>query len=157
MAEVLRQASEGKEGASSERSELLAPSFAIADRQINPEVVTVPGPRRFTADYKLKVLAAADQCHVHGDIGLLLRQEGLYHSTLQKWKQWRKRLQAQGVMMELIRDPGKDLREENTRLLRENKRLELKLKKAEALLDLQKKVSELMRAHEGEASEGINS
>ena len=51
---------------------------------------------------------------------------------------------------------SKDFREENARLLRENKRLELKLKKAEALIALQKKVSELMTAHQDEANEGTS-
>lgn len=59
--------------------------------------------------------------------------------------------------MGLSKDPGKDLREENARLLRENKRLELKLKKAEALIALQKKVSELMAVHQDEANEGTPS
>jgi len=151
MAEVLMQASKVATGQAG------APACPVKDPPVDPEVVVATQPRRYTADYKLKILAATDQCQVHGDIGLLLRQEGLYHSTLRKWRRWRQRFQAQGVTMGLTHDPGKDLCEENARLLRENKRLELKLKKAEALIALQKKVSELITAHEDEAREGIHS
>ena len=146
MAEEVRQESKVLTGQAG------APACPVNDPPVNPEVVVANQPRRYTADYKLRVLAVTDQCQMHGDVGLFLRQEGLYHSTLRRWRRWRQRFQAQGVTMRI----SKDFREENARLLRENKRLELKLKKAEALIALQKKVSELMTAHQDEANEGTS-
>ena len=53
----------------------------------DPEVVPKAERRRFTAEYKLRILAEADACTQRGEIGALLRREGLYRSHLDKWRE----------------------------------------------------------------------
>src|SRR5450756_634218 len=57
------------------------------DEPPDPEVPERPERRKFTAEYKIKILAEADACETHGEIGALLRREGLYSSSLSKWRQ----------------------------------------------------------------------
>lgn len=99
------------------------------------EVTVVDGKRRYSEEYKLRILEEADQCK-HGELGALLRREGLYHSAISKWKTWRDTMAAKGFTPE---QDKKDLRNELARLERENKRLKLKLERADAMLGLQKK------------------
>jgi len=126
-------------------------------QSVEPEVLAVARPvgliakrRRFTIDYKLSILEEADQCTEPGQIGLLLRREGLYSNSLYNWRKWRDKLnQKKDNAVSSV----KDLRNENARLKRENARLHLKLKKADALLDLQKKASEILRMADLDESE----
>ena len=57
----------------------------------DPEVVPQARRRRFSAEYKLRILQEADTCRVSGEIGALLRREGLYGSHLSKWRRQRER------------------------------------------------------------------
>jgi len=116
----------------------------ITGQSVEAEVAPVAKRRRFSVVYKLGILEEADRCTESGQIGLLLRREGLYSHHLYNWRKWRRKMSQK-------RDGGvkgnsslKVLRNENARLNRENRRLQLKLKKAEALLDLQKKASEIL-------------
>jgi len=111
------------------------------------EVSEKPVRRRFTAEYKLQILAEADRCSEPGQIGEVLRREGLYSSHLSNWRKQR----DQGVLAGLTpKRRGRKakrknpLREENARLQRENRRLEEKLRQAELIIDVQKKVSEML-------------
>lgn len=119
-------------------------------QSVEPEVVPVAKRRRFTTEYKLRLLEEADQCTESGQIGLLLRREGLYSNSLYNWRKWRDRLSHKKNESQ---NSVKDLRNENARLKRENARLHLKLKKADALLDLQKKASEILRMADVDESE----
>jgi transposase-like protein len=112
----------------------------------DPEVVAQAKRRRFTAEYKLQILAAADQARGSGGIGALLRREGLYSSLLAIWRRER----DAGVLLALTpqkrgpkskRDP---LAEEDLRLRRETERLIEELRKAEIVIDIQKKVATLL-------------
>ena len=114
--------------------------------QPNPEVVPQAKRRRFTADYKQRILAEADQAKGSGGIGALLRREGLYSSLLTTWRRER----AAGVRQALAprkrgpkskRDPAA---EENQQLRRQNQRLAEELRKAEIVIDVQKKVAALL-------------
>ena len=107
----------------------------------NPEVMPGPRYRKFSRAYKLRVLAEAAQCE-RGEVGALLRREGLYHSTLGKWRQQQAagRLEESGAQMQ--QEEG--LREEVARLKREKARLEAKLARAEAVIAVQKKLSEIV-------------
>ena len=98
------------------------------------EVVGVAGRRRFTASYKRRILDEAGRAG-RGEIGLILRREGLYSSQLSQWRDWR------NGMTSKKKDSGltNELKTEVQRLEKENARLKLKLRKAEAMLDLQKK------------------
>jgi len=102
------------------------------------EVFGVAGRRRFTADYKRRILDEAGRAG-HGEIGLILRREGLYSSQLSQWREWRNGMKKK-------KDSGltNELKTENQRLQKENARLKLKLRKAEAMLDLQKKAAEIL-------------
>lgn len=110
----------------------------------NPEVVERTGRRRFTAAYKVRILREADACEP-GQLGALLRREGLYSSHLTYWRQQRDR----GLLAALA--PGRRGRparaaseQELARLRQENERLNQKLAAAEAVIDIQKKVSALL-------------
>ena len=112
----------------------------------NPEVLEKPQRRRFSAEYKLRILREADACR-EGELGALLRREGLYSSHLITWRKQR----DQGILDGLKpkrrgRKPQSvnPLASENERLQRENQRLTLRLKQAETIIDVQKKVSELL-------------
>jgi len=108
----------------------------------DPEVTQVAKRRRFTNQYKLKIMAEADKCTQRGDIGMLLRREGLYSWHLKYFRQWRDNMNPDkkpspksGTIAQL--------RKELARTTRENERLKLKLKKANSMLDLQKKMAEI--------------
>ncbi len=113
----------------------------------SPEVSERPERRRFTAAYKLAVVQEADRCAEPGQIGALLRREGLYSSHLGKWRQ----LRDQGALDGLNGKkrgpkPGASplLKKENEQLRRDNARLQKKLAKAEMVIDFQKKVAALL-------------
>lgn len=119
----------------------------LAVAQPNPEVRDKPTRRRFTAEYKLRILTLADACTEAGSLGALLRREGLYASNLNTWRHQRER----GVLSALtpkkrgrkesVRDP---LVAENEKLRRENERITKRLRQAEIIIDVQKKVSQIL-------------
>lgn len=109
------------------------------------EVTPKATRRNFTTKYKLSILERADRCKTKGDIGRLLRQEGLYSSHLSTWRAARRAgtLEALGRK----RGPKKAKTEEqleNERLQRDNERLRKKLAHAEKIIDVQKKLSEVL-------------
>ncbi len=112
----------------------------------DPEVIAQAKRRTFTADYKQRILAQADQAKGSGGIGALLRREGLYSSVLTNWRRER----AAGVRQSLApqkrgpkskRDP---VQEEIQKLQKDNARLTEQLRKAEIVIDVQKKVGALL-------------
>jgi transposase-like protein len=113
----------------------------------DPEVPAKAARRRFTAEYKLRVLTLADACNEPGCLGKLLRREGLYGSNLNTWRNQRDR----GVLSALapkkrgrkesVRDP---LHAENEKLRKENERLSSRLRQAEIIIDVQKKISQIL-------------
>ena len=117
---------------------------AIRDPEVREKAVR----RRFTAEYKLRILKKADACTEKGQIGALLRREGLYSSNLITW-----RYQAQKGTLEALsarkRGPkGKRADSSSSRIAtleRENERLKKKLRQAEAIIEVQKKVSEILQ------------
>ena len=110
------------------------------------EVPEKPVRRKFTAEYKLKILAEADRCTEYGQIGALLRREGLYSSHLSEWR--RKRMEGTLVSLSPKKrgpKPEKNpLAPEVARLEREVDQLQRKLVRAETIIDVQKKVSGLL-------------
>jgi len=113
----------------------------------DPEVVADAKRRRFSAEYKQRILAEADAAAAQpGAIGALLRREGLYSSHLVTWRRERqagivKGLTPQKRGRKSRRGP---LEEENQKLRRENQRLTEELRKAEIVIDVQKKVGALL-------------
>jgi hypothetical protein len=111
------------------------------------EVLAKPLRRNFSLDKKLQVLREADRCKAPGQLGALLRREGLYGSTLSRWRLARERgeLSGAGARKRGPRGQVKDARDERIRELeRENRRLRARAERAEALIEVQKKVSEIL-------------
>jgi len=111
------------------------------------EVLAKAERRRFTAEYKLKVLREANHCKRPGEIGALLRREGLYWSNLTNWRKQRERGELAGLSS---RKRGPQRREKNPlaerarELERDNMRLKRRAERAEGIVELQKKVSEIL-------------
>jgi transposase-like protein len=106
----------------------------------DPEVLPKAERRQFSVEYKLRVLAEADRCSEAGQIGALLRREGLYSSHLSKWRQQREQ-DALGQQRGRKADPQAV---ELKRLQRENERLRSRLERAEHIIEVQKKLAELL-------------
>jgi len=108
----------------------------------DPEVLAKAQRRQFTADYKRRILAAADSTKEPGGIGALLRSEGLYSSHLTHWRQQRDRgLVPRQRGPQSKRDP---LFDEVRKLKQDNGLLTQRLARAELIIDVQKKVSSLL-------------
>jgi len=112
-----------------------------------------PKRRRFSAEYKLRILAEADRCTKPGELGLLLRREGLYSSHLAAWRRWRRRAHPDQPESQKPATESQ-LRHELARMQRENVRLQLKLEHAEKLAALQKKFTEMLEAQENDEIDG---
>jgi transposase len=113
----------------------------------DPAVPEKPVRRRFTAEYKLRILREADGCTEFGQLGALLRREGLYSSHLTTWRQQRDAGTLAGLAPKRRgRKPNPDapVIAENQRLKRENQRLAAKLRQAETIIEVQKKLSEML-------------
>lgn len=111
------------------------------------EVVEKAKRRGFTAEYKLRVLVEADRCTQPGEVGALLRREGLYSSLLSAWRRQRDAGEL-STRSPTKRGPPAKVPDASARrvaeLEKELARAQVRLKRAEALLDLQKKVSEIL-------------
>ena len=108
-------------------------------RAADPEVVPVAKRRQHSAKYKLKILAEIDSSP--GKTGIILRREGLYSSYLSKWREWRDGMSTEKKPT----SANKQMHNEMAKLKRENAGLKLELQKAEGIIDLQKKASELLK------------
>lgn len=113
----------------------------------DPEVPEKPRRRRFTAKYKLSIVTEADACREPGEVGALLRREGLYSSHLSVWRQQRDQgqLQALSPKKRGRRSKKNDpLARELVQVRREKAAVEQKLKQAELIISIQKKASEML-------------
>lgn len=103
--------------------------------------------RKFSNEKKLRVVREADSCKAPGELGALLRREGLYWSTLSRWRKARDRgeLSGRGMKKRGPKKRERDARDNQIRELeKENRRLRARAERAEALIEVQKKVSEIM-------------
>ena len=110
----------------------------------DPEVVVKAQRRHFTAEYKRRILQEADACTQHGEIGALLRREGLYSSHLKTWRRQRACGELQGLTPAKRGRKANPQAAENARLQRETERLKAQLARAELIIDVQKKVSQML-------------
>jgi len=111
------------------------------------EVVAMPKRRRFSAEEKLRILKEADACTKPGEQGALLRREGLYSSHLTEWRRARERGELDALApRKRGRKPAavNPLERKVTELSRALEKAEARAKRAEALVELQKKISELL-------------
>jgi transposase-like protein len=113
----------------------------------DPEVPEKAARRRFTVEYKLQILRQADVCGDGGGVGALLRREGLYSSHLTTWRRQR----DAGILSGLRpkprgrkANPIHPLEVENEQLRKENNRLQKRLKQAELIIEVQKKISQML-------------
>ena len=110
----------------------------------DPEVVPRAKRRQFTTAYKLRVLEEADQYQEAGQIGALLRREGLYSSHLARWRQLREQGQLQALGSGKRGRKPEPQNEELKQLRQDNQRLRAQLEQAELVLEVQKKLSQLL-------------
>ncbi len=141
-AEILRPlAPEG------ERSEPAGGRGRVAMGRPDAEVSSRAKRRQFSAEYKARIVREAEACTEFGQISALLRREGLYSSTLSRWRQSMRYGAMAGLDKKRGRpkDPDTQLRQQVRELERENARLKGQLQQAATVIEVQKKVSEILR------------
>ena len=110
----------------------------------DPEVPAKVERRQFTAEYRVRILKQADACKKPGELGALLRREGLYSSLLTYWRRQRE----QGALQDMRgrrRGPKPRVVDPRVKQLEaENRKLQRKLARAETIITLQKKVAEIL-------------
>jgi len=130
-----------------EKNSVMTHPKAVPDPEVPEKVVR----RKFTAAYKLRILKEAERCTEPGQIGALLRREGLYASNLTLWR----RQVNQGLVPKkrgpLAQKPDPHVRR-IAELERQTEKLHHKLKQAELIIDVQKKVAELLKGSSEEKS-----
>ena len=121
----------------------------------DPEVVAVAKRRRFSRAYKLRIVEEADHCKRLGEVGMLLRREGLHSSHLVAWRRLRREAARKASETKRGRRPAPvtPLAAEVARLRGENARLQLRLRKAEGLLEVQKKLAAILESEPSGSSE----
>jgi len=107
------------------------------------EVVAKAKRRQHAAEYKLRILREVEGCQGKGDVGALLRREGLYSSLVSKWREQHDRGSLTGLSGKQRGPKVEASAEELLRLQRENKRLQAQLERAELIIDVQKKIAQL--------------
>ena len=123
----------------------IEPVVKGAEREV--EVLAKAERRRFTMEYKRRVLQEADGCTKSGELGALLRREGLYSSHLASWRSARARGELSGLSAKKRGPKARTPHPDAKRILqleRENRRLRARAERAEALIELQKKVAALL-------------
>jgi transposase len=125
----------------------------------DPEVPEKKPRRKFTAQYKLSILDKADKFTDPGQLGTLLRKEGLYSSNLTTWRRQRDNglLTAMSPKKRGRKKVEKNpLAQEVARLQRDNERLKKKLKQAETIIEVQKKISQILGISQDHSEESIS-
>ena len=121
----------------------------LNETKTETEVIATAQRRQYSREYKERILAEIDQAHEPGEVGAILRREGLYSQAISKWRAQRKA----GYPGSGHRGPQANPQAgELARLKQENERLRAKLARAEAIIEVQKKVSLLLGLDENEAT-----
>jgi len=144
-AAVEMDVAEGAEAEGARRATAaFGPSTTSRATDPDPEVPAKAQRRRFPAEYRLRILRQADACKKPGELGALLRREGLYSSYLANWRRQRDRGE---LLTGRARKRGPTPRPIDPRVKQlevENRRLQRKLARAETIITLQKKVAEIL-------------
>jgi transposase-like protein len=114
------------------------------NKEPDPQVVPKAKRRQFSAQYKLRILEEADNCTERGEVGALLRREGLYSSHLTDWRRQRDRGALEGLRSQKRGRKPDPQAAEIARLQRENEQLSMRLERAEKIIDVQKKLAQLL-------------
>ncbi len=123
-------------------TETTSPTASTSDPEIRPKAIR----SQWSARERLRILEAADACPP-GEIGALLRREGIYSSHLARWRRQRAQGELAGLEPKRRATPSPEARAqaiELARLQRENQRLQAKLAQAEVIIDVQKKLATLL-------------
>ena len=127
------------------------PAASSASQDPDPEVPAKARRRRYSAAYKKRILEEADRCSAPGEIGALLRREGLYSSLLSRWRIQREKGARAGLEPKKRGPkarPADPQAKRSAELERETARLRKKLAKAETIISVQKKLSQLLTSDE---------
>jgi len=114
--------------------------------QTDPEVSPKKKRRYYTTKYKLRTLDQVDKFTEQGQLGAFLRREGLYYSTISRWRKQRDQGAFQGLSRKRGPKESKNIQEQKRiqELERENAKLKKELKKAATIIEFQKKISEIL-------------
>lgn len=124
-----------------------AASQTGSEPPVEPDQIQKACRRRYSRDEKLRLLRLADACHERGQLGALLRREGIYHSTLRDFQKQREngRLEAGGERdKQTVRIEADQDKKRIAELEARNRQLQRKLEQAELIIDVQKKLSQLL-------------
>ena len=110
----------------------------------DPAVDAKPQRRQFTAEYKLRILREVERAKAPGEVGAILRREGLYSSLLTQWRRDRDRVAKTGLAARKRGPKAKAVDPKIKQLERENAKLRRRNERVELLLSIQKKASELL-------------
>jgi transposase len=120
------------------------PELSSSTPHPNPQVLELSGRPRFSKEYRTKILREIDASTQDGDVGRILRREGLYSSLVSSWRRKEKREQQPQVKVPVKPAKSPDQDANMAQLRRENTRLKAKLLQAELILEIQKKASEIL-------------
>jgi len=139
MSENVSMATQVNKGTKSIQSIGTIPETEVRERAVR---------RRFMAEYKLRILKEAESCTERGQLGALLRREGLYSTNLITWKHQMEKGTLDALSPRKRGPKAKrpdPLARRNAELERENQKLKKKLRQAETIIDVQKKISEILQ------------
>jgi transposase len=123
----------------------------------DPEVPEGPKRRQFSPEYRLRILREADACKASGGVGALLRREGLYSSHLTLWRRQRQAGALSGMRAKKRGPKGRVVDPRVKQLEKENARLQRRLKQAEMIIEIQKKVAAILgiplKSHDSEGDD----
>ena len=122
-------------------------SPAVMPSKPDPEVLPKPKRKNYSTEYKIKILAEADACSKPGQIGELLRREGLYSSLLSNWRKQREDATRNALKAKSRGPKAKDdgaLAQQLQQLRQEKEQLANKLRQTQAIIEAQKKISEIL-------------
>jgi transposase len=119
----------------------------VKEAMPNTEVVAKAKRKRFTAAEKLRILREVDACQGSGEVGALLRREGIYSSYLTTWRRQRERGELDGLSPQKRGPKPNPEAIELAKLRREHERLQERLRQAELIISVQKKVAQMLKQH----------
>jgi len=116
----------------------------VKEEMPNTEVVAKAKRKRFTAAEKLRILREVEACRGSGEIGALLRREGIYSSYLTTWRKQRELGELDGLSPHKRGPKPNPEAIELAKLRREHERLQERMRRAELIIDVQKKVARML-------------
>jgi transposase-like protein len=120
------------------------PNGNVKEAMPNTEVVTKGKRKRFTAAEKLRILREVEACRGSGEIGALLRREGIYSSYLTTWRKQRELGELDGLSPHKRGPKPNPEAIQLAKLRREHERLQERMRRAELIIDVQKKVARML-------------